>query len=217
MILFAADNHYGQHPGRVLYEQLKSEYPIEFHEDDWTCFGQDLVARYELLVLNLIAGTCEVPVPGPEAEVQVKAWLNAGKPVLLLHGASAAFWHWEWWRPLAGYRWVRPNDPDGVASSHHPVRPYAARVSKARHPLCRRLQDVEMPEDEIYLNLEQTSPVMTLMETTTDEGTFPMCHETITPHGGRILAYIPGHRPDVVAQPGNVANCRTLLDYLRPV
>jgi hypothetical protein len=214
MILFAADNHYGAHPGRVLFEQLDSDYPIEFYEDDWACFEQDLVARYDLMMLNMIADTCDVPPPAPAAEARVKAYVEAGKPILLLHGASAAFWSWDWWRPLVGYRWVRPLDPDGLASSHHPKRPYMACVSKTRHPLCQQLQDVEMPLDEIYINLEQTAPVITLMQTTTDEGTFPMCYETLTSFGGRMLAYIPGHRPEVVAQAGNMSNCRVLIDAL---
>ncbi|MDE0838622.1 MAG: ThuA domain-containing protein [Kiritimatiellae bacterium] len=214
MILFAADQHYGQHCGRVLYEQLKDEFPMEFHENDWSCFEQDLVSRYDLLVLNLIADTCGVPPPAAAAEPCVDAFVRAGKPILLLHGASAAFWPWAWWRSLVGYRWVRPQDPDGVEASHHPRRPYLAKVSKTQHPLSTHLQDVDMPEDEIYLNLEQTAAVVTLMETRTDEGTFPMCYETMTPFGGHIAAYLPGHLPEVVAQPGNVANCRALIRWL---
>jgi hypothetical protein len=138
----------------------------------------------------------------------------SGGNLLLLHGSSAAFWMWEWWRSIVGFRWVRGEDPDGVDPSWHPRRPYKVRVTKSRHPLCARLQEVDMPEDEVYLGLEQTSPTMTLMETTTEEGTFPMCYETITTWGGRIVGYLPGHAPEGVRHPANVANCRAIIDYL---
>jgi len=34
MILFAADNHYDTHAGRVLYDEIKDAYDLEFHEDE---------------------------------------------------------------------------------------------------------------------------------------------------------------------------------------
>lgn len=215
MILFAADRHYDVHPGRVLYQAIQDTYAIEFHEDDWSCFEQaDLKDRYDLLMLNMIAGTCDVPPPGAAAEPHVRAYVEAGGNLLLLHGSSAAFWPWDWWRPLPGFRWVRGNDPDGIPASTHPKRPYQVKVAKTRHPLCDRLQEVDLPEDEIYIELEQTCPTLTLMQTTTVEGTFPQCYLCWTPFGGTIAGYLPGHRPDVVGDPRMVANVRILLDYL---
>jgi hypothetical protein len=215
MILFVADNHYDTHGGRALYECLRNDYDLQFAEDEWACLeAGNLRARYALLVVALIGGTCEVPFPDAAAEEPVRDYVESGGNLLLLHGGSAAFWHWEWWRPLVGYRWVRGDDPDGFPASTHPVRPYRVEVSKSRHPLCGKLKSFDMPEDEIYTNLEQTCPVTTLMETTTDEGTFPMCYETETSHGGRVLGYLPGHRPDAIRTPGNLANVRVLLEEL---
>ena len=92
MILFAADRHYDMYPGRVLYEAIQSHYDIDFYEDDWSCFAQgNLAERYELMVLNMIAGTCEVPPPADSTEGNVKAYAEAGGYFLLLHGSSAAF------------------------------------------------------------------------------------------------------------------------------
>lgn len=215
MILFAADRHYDVYPGRVLYEAIRSHYDIDFYEDDWSCFAQeDLAERYDLMVLNMIAGTCEVPPPPDSTEGNVKAYAEAGGHFLLLHGSSAAFWPWDWWRPLVGHRWVRGGDPDGVESSSHPQRPYRVEVARTRHPLCAQLQSLDLPEDEIYIRLEQTCPTMTLMTTTTEEGTFVQCYEAHTPAGGKVVGYTPGHRPDVVGSEGMVANCRVLIDYL---
>jgi len=113
-----------------------------------------------------------------------------------------------------GLRWVREDDPDGFAPSTHPRQPYLVRVAKSRHPLCQLLQEAAIPEDELYVDLEQTCPIVTLMETTITEGTFPMCYETTTPWGGKIVGYIPGHAADVVRLHYNVANCRIIIDYL---
>jgi len=215
MILFVADDHYQARPGARLYECIRDSYDIEFFENDWTGLrAPDLAERCDLLALNLIAGTGETPPPGPEAETQVRRYLENGGRLLLLHGASAAFWHWDWWRPIVGFRWVRGDDPDGFEPSTHPKRPYSVTVAKCRHPLCRILLPMDLPEDEIYTRLEQTRPATILMETTTDEGTFVQCYETTTPWGGAVLGFLPGHRQEVVQAPAFVANCRTLIDSL---
>ena len=215
MILFVADNHYGTFAGRVLFECLRNHYEIEFHEDDWGSLTEGhLAGKYDLLMFNLIGGTCNIPAPGPVAEQQVRQYLEAGKSLFLLHGASAAFWQCSWWRSIVGFRWVRQEDPDGFAKSSHPIRPYFVEVAKSRHLLCQQLQDVAQPADEIYINLEQSCPTTTLMTTTTKEGTFPMAYETITPWGGKIVSYLPGLTPEAVRHPGNVANCRSIIKYL---
>ena len=166
------------------------------------------------LILNMIGGTCNQPHPGPDAEKRVRSYLERGGSILLLHGSSAAFWQWDWWRRLPGERWVRPNDPDGVASSTHPRRPYTVRVSKSRHLLTSRLKEMELPEDEIYINLENTCPCMRLMETHIEEGTFVQCCEAATPWGGKLISFIPGHKPEVTADPVLIANIVTLIDHL---
>ena len=118
------------------------------------------------------------------------------------------------WRPIVGLRWVRHGDPDGTAASHHPVRPYQVVVSETRHPLCTQLADMDLPRDEVYMKLEQTCPVMVLMETTTDEGTFPQCHINQTPWGGTMIGFLPGHRKQVIRSKSVLDNCRVLINYL---
>lgn len=214
-ILFAADRHGGARPGAALFAEIKGDFDFEFFEDDWSCFERGpLAGRHELVVLNMIAGMSGVAPPGAAAEREVRAYAEAGGSFLLLHGASAAFWPWDWWRPIVGFRWVRPDDPDGAERSVHPRRPYRVARAKCRHPLVARLVEMDLPEDEIYLRLEQTCPTMTLLETTTDEGTFPVCHENATPWGGRVIGFTPGHKPEVARRPELVANVRTLIEYL---
>ena len=215
MILFVADDHGGARCGAALHEGLRDHYDIAFFENDWTCFdAPGLLEACDFLMLSLIATMGGVAPPGAKAEGNVRSFVERGGKMLLVHGGSAAFWHWDWWRPIVGFRWVRDNDPDGFEASHHPNRPYRVTVAKSRHPLCSKLRDMDLPEDEIYMRLEQTCPAVVLMETTTDEGAFPQCYETMTPWGGTVLGFLPGHRREVIQHEAMLGNCRVLMDYL---
>lgn len=214
MILFASDNHYDNRPGAAVYDCIRDDYEIAFFEDDWGCFSEENLEGCHLLILNMIGDTCGLPHPDSVAEKVIKQYMESGRPVLLLHGSSAAFWKWKWWREIVGFRWVRPEDPDGVAASWHPVRPYKVVKSKSRHALISNLRDLDLPSDEIYISLEQVSPAITLMETYTDEGVFPQCYETVTPWGGRMLAFIPGHAEVVTTHPDVIHNIKVLIDDL---
>lgn len=217
MIYFFADSHYGVNPGKHIFESLGESLKkrIVFTEDSWelleSCrWGDDC----ELLVLNMIAGTCGQPMPGSGAEKAVRKYCEKGGNILLLHGSSAAFWEWAWWREIVGLRWVRPNDPDGVAASTHPVKAYKVIPAKARHELAGKLKEMDFESDEIYINLEQTVPLMILMTTHIEEGIFPQCCEAISPWGGKIVSFIPGHKPEATTKKELIFNVDTIIKYL---
>jgi hypothetical protein len=217
MIYFFADNHFGSHPGKNIFENLPGELKerIIFAEDDFTLLESgDWLDDCELLILNMIGATCNLPHPGTGAESAVRAWCEKAGNMLLLHGSSAAFWQWKWWRECCGYRWVRPNDPDKVEASYHPVKPYSLRLCKSRHPLMEKLQAVELPADEIYAKLEQVSPAHILMDTAIEEGVFPQCFEAVTPWGGKLVHFIPGHSPEVTSNPVIISNICAIINYL---
>ncbi|MDD2478689.1 MAG: hypothetical protein PHS31_02215 [Victivallaceae bacterium] len=217
MIYFFSDNHYGAYPGRRIYESLPDELrqSIIFTVDHWDILENgEWEKDCELLILHMIGDTCGQPHPGSEAEKAIKKYCSRGGNILLLHGSSAAFWQWQWWRNVVGERWVRPNDPDGVCASYHPRAPYLLKTCKARHPLVSKLIEIELPEDEIYVALEHTAPSLSLMETTINEGTFVQCSETLTPWGGIILNFIPGHDPSVTTHPSIIKNITLFITYL---
>lgn len=217
MILFLCDNHFGTHGGRLIAESLKdSGTRVHLVEDDFDKpLGSKLWAQTDLLVLHLIAATSGNPLPCDALCEEVLAYLRCGKPVLLLHGASAAFWHKDWWRTNTGLRWVRKDDPDGSAASWHPVRPFRLKRSKTPHPLATRLVPIDFPSDEIYIELEQTRPIWTLMQVTTDEGTYPQACLSQTQWGGAVGCYLPGHAPLLVSLPQNTHNVREFVNWLR--
>jgi hypothetical protein len=217
MIYFIADDHYESFPGRKIYESLPEELRknITFCENDWSILeAGELPDDCELLILNMIGTTCNLPHPDANAEKAVRSWCEKGGNFLLLHGSSAAFWQWNWWREIVGYRWVRPGDPDQVPTSTHPKQPYSLRVLKTRHPLIGKLQAFDLPEDEIYTELEQVSPTMTLMDTCIEQGVYPQCFESINPWGGKMFSFLPGHREEATTNPALVANITEIIKYL---
>ena len=217
MIYFFADDHYESHPGKVVFEHLPAELKgrIAFYDNEWDVLEHaDWDCDCELMILNMIGATCNQPHPGAEAEKRVLRYLERGGNALLLHGSSAAFWMWDWWRPLVGERWIRPNDPDGMPASTHPKKPYFVKRSVTRHALARELREMDLPEDEIYTNLENTCPCMRLMETQIEEGTFVQCCEALAPWGGKLVSFIPGHYPQVTSHPDVTANIATIVNYL---
>lgn len=217
MIYFFADDHYNAHCGKNIYENLPDNWKekITFRENDWTILESgSWLKDCDVLILNLIGTTCDLPHPGPGAEKAVLSWVEKGGNILLLHGASAAFWQWPWWRNMVGLRWVRPGDPDGIAPSTHPVKPYTVTLSKTRHPLIRELHPFSLEEDEIYTELEAVSPVMVFMETKIEEGSFPQAFETLTPCGGKIVSFLPGHRESSFRNRDFQHNILKLISYL---
>jgi hypothetical protein len=217
MIYFFADNHYDSHPGKNIFENLPVELKnkIKFFEDDWSELeNSNWQDDCELMILNLIGDTCNIPHPNSNAEEKVKKYLQSGGNMLLLHGSSAAFWQWDWWRNIVGFRWVRPNDPDQIAASTHPIKPYSLRICKARHELINKLIPLDLPSDEIYTELEQVSPALILMDTVITEGVYPQCLENYTPWGGKFVHFIPGHNVEVTTNDKFLNNIVTIINYL---
>ena len=218
MNYFFTDDHYGVNPGRHIFELLPEDFRAEtvFTENDWSVLESGKWAEEcGLLALHMIAGTCGQPLPGPGAEKAVRAYCERGGDLLLLHGSSAAFWNWDWWRGMVGLRWVRPEDPDGIAPSTHPVVPCTVEVAKVRHPLASELRKIELPTDEVYIDLEQVSPVTILMDTTINGHTYPQAYLAETPWGGRIAAFIPGHKPECTQNPDLIADIAALIRWLK--
>lgn len=216
-VYFFADDHFGQHSGKNIFEHLpqSTRERIVFVENDLDLLESGKwLDDCELLILNLIGDTCNIPHAGKNAENAVKKWCEKGGNALLLHGSSAAFWQWDWWRKIVGMRWVRPNDPDNVEKSTHPKKPFSLRVCKTRHPLHSQLVPFELDTDEIYIELEQVSPITVLMDTFIEEGVYPQCFETVTPWNGRFVSFLPGHFPTATGNAKLIANIDAIINYL---
>ena len=108
MIYFFSDSHFDKHCGANLYEQFPAGLKARtvFTENQWDILENGEWDRdCELLILNMIATTCGQTHAGEAAEAAVKRYVERGGNILMLHGSSAAFWHWAWWREVCGFRW----------------------------------------------------------------------------------------------------------------
>ena len=183
-----------------------------FTENEWDLLESGRwVDDCELLILHCIAGTCGQPLPSSGAETAVTAYLTRGGNVLLLHGSSAAFWHWAWWRRIVGLRWVRPNDPDGVMPSSHPHSPCQVVPVPSEHSLSEVLKPFELEDDEVYIDLQEEGAVTVLMITQVAGKTYPQCFETQTASGSRIVSFLPGHLEANVRNPILAADVALLV------
>ena len=211
MILFLADNHYGKSPGRNLYESLCNDFDFDFFEDDLNPLC-NAITDYSLLILNLIPDTPGSAKPDANMTRNLKIYLESGKPLLLLHGSSATLPEEEWWRDLVGLRWVRGDDPWHVDASTHPNDPFRVRKTKNSHALCERLTEFDA-DDELYINLELTSPILTLMESDWNGRSWPQCYVKSTVWGGKLCSFIPGHSKRVVKSNAVTHNVGELIKW----
>ena len=75
MIYFFADDHYGVHPGKNIFEKLPEELKnrITFVENNWELLQSgEWLKDCELLILNMIGTTCNLPHPDENAEKVIK-------------------------------------------------------------------------------------------------------------------------------------------------
>ena len=217
MIYFFADDHYGTHAGRCLYGQLPMELRVRmvFTENDWSLLESGRwTVDCELLILHCIAGTCGQPMPGEGAENAVQKYLARGGNVLLLHGSSAAFWHWPWWRRIVGLRWVREHDPDGAAPSTHPHAPCRVETVPSLHPLAKVLKPFDVEEDEVYINLQDEGSVTVLMTTEVAGKRYPQCFEAQSAAGSRMVSFLPGHRHENIHNKTLIEDVAVLINDL---
>lgn len=198
MILFA-DRHYDTYAGRLMGNHLRAVTDITYVEEDYPRLLEALAAApRSILALHAIAGT-----PGNEdipdgVEESVKAHLERGNDVWLLHGGGAAFWPWPWWREWMRVRWIRRNDPDIADPSWHPVTPYSLIPTASGLSACPGLRALDLPADELYLNLHQHGDVDIWMTADYDGRSWPQVYVHDTPAGGRAFGFIPGHDPAVI-------------------
>ena len=207
VVIFFADRHYGAAPGRIQAKLLRLLCEVHYIEEDYAALIAALAAHPEAtLAVNAIAGTPGNPAPDAALEAPLKAHLAAGRPLWILHGGSAAFWPWAWWRQLMPLRWVRANDPDQVPASTHPVVPLHLTATPGAHESFLNLPAItDLPTDELYIKLAVQHPFETWLNITYEGVDYPQACSASSPWGGPIHCFLPGHSAEVLGHPAYAA------------
>ncbi len=151
---------------------------------------------YDIILLNGMLASI-----APEEERGLLGAVRAGKPLLVLHAASASFRrspprppgdpvaaHPEFYEMIGGY-----------VERHPPLGPVRVRVTAPRHPVVEGLGDFEIV-DELFLFRNLPADNEVLLETDF-EGTKRPLAWTRTWGAGRVLHIALGHGPKAAANP----------------
>lgn len=166
--------------------------------EDARFLGSPGLTSFDLIVLHY--QNHQVPAPGG-ALAKLKAAVEAGKGLVLVHFACGAFIDWETrtvapeFESIAGRVWnpkLRGHDPRG---------PFRVRIVDRSHPITLGMADFET-DDELYTCLEGITPIQVLAAATSkvDGKEYPMAF-VLTPGKGRSFHCVLGHDPKALEFP----------------
>ena len=97
--------------------------------------------KYDAVVLHFM--DWEVPDPGPKARANLKAFVENGKGMVVVHFACGAFQDWPEFKNLAGRAW------DPKLRGHDPYGKFKVEITDTKHPITKGLKSFETT-DEMY-------------------------------------------------------------------
>ncbi|MGI6271457.1 MAG: ThuA domain-containing protein [Anaerohalosphaeraceae bacterium] len=148
---------------------------------------------YDAVVLHWM--NWEKPDPGEAARANLKAFVEGGKGLVLVHFACGAFQDWPEFRNLVGRAYdpkLRPHDPFGK---------YTVNIVDPDHPITRGMKDFETT-DELYTCLAGDRKVRMLAtaKSVVDGKDYPMAF--VLRYGKGCVFHSPlGHDAAALANP----------------
>jgi hypothetical protein len=126
----------------------------------------------------------------------IGAWVQAGKPTLVLHCGIGAYSDWQAYRQWIGRYWVWGGEP--LPASGHPHEPCDLRVLDGVR------WDVPwstawLPRDEVYIRLGQAAPVHELLTAQIGGESHPAAWQSVEQEN--VAVFAPGHRWDIWTLP----------------
>jgi len=185
-VVLLADEHFGSGGREGLAEVLKclsGESPTLVEAA--TGLSAETIAEADLLVLYHTHD-----VPSMETQKTMRAWVGAGKPLLLVHAALGAYPQWDEYTAWCGRVW-------DWGSSEHPHEPTTLVMTKGG--LTAGWSEAWLPRDEVFIKLGQRSVVKDLLTARISTGDFPAAWiSSVNPNIG---IWVPGHRRDLWSLP----------------
>jgi len=149
--------------------------------------------KYDAVVLHFM--NWEQPDPGENARANLKAFVENGKGLVLVHFACGAFQDWPEFKNLAGRAW------DPKLRAHDPFGKYTVNIVDPKHPVTKGMKDFETT-DELYTCLAGDRKVRMLAtaKSVVDGKDYPMAF-TFRYGKGRVFHSPLGHDAPALANP----------------
>lgn len=129
----------------------------------------------------------------PAARAVIAAWVQAGKPLAIVHCGIGAYADWLEYKKWSGLYWVW-HDEDAPVKSGHPHEPCTIHVQAAAFPT--PWTEAWLPRDEVYIRLGQAAEVEMLATATMADGQeWPVAWRSKAQRN--VAVFAPGHRPDI--------------------
>lgn len=207
LILSGGPAHDFARTSPMLAELLRAvDIESEIHES-FAAIEDGSLLEFDLLTINCIRWTCSQPQVSAEwrenwaltlsaaARDGFLRFLDAGRGLLALHGATICFDDWPEYRQILGAWW------DWGHSGHAPFQKHAMRVHTDFHPVTAGVEDFVV-EDELYTDARITDSVSPLVEGEWQGALHPMLW--LREYGqARVCYNALGHGPEAFEHPAN--------------
>lgn len=152
--------------------------------------SSDIAGRFDAIVLHGIFGRNHA------AEEAIERYVHAGRGLVVVHIASAAFEGSARFRRLVGRVWEYGGYPSEPFTSSHPPRgAFRIDIVDPKHPITAGMTAFTVEDDERYQDLlvAPDTRTHTLAEATLAGRTEPIAWIVLPPEGGRVFHLTLGH------------------------
>jgi predicted dehydrogenase/type 1 glutamine amidotransferase len=186
--LLHADEHFGGGGREGIAGALKE---LTGHDAIVVDAAKHGLGGVELHDVDIICLYHTVRAADEETQRVLTDWVEAGRPLLVVHAALGAYPDWHAYQEWIGRQWAW-----GVSS--HPYEAMDLKVTEG-NPLGFGWASGWLPVDEVFIDLQTTASVVVGMTGRITTGEFPVAwFNEARPN---IACWMPGHRRDSWAVP----------------
>ena len=151
------------------------------------------ITRYKAIVLHFM--NWKQPAPGEAARENLRAFVQRGGGLVLVHFACGAWQDWPEFKTLAGRVW----DPN--LRAHDPRGAFRVQIVAPEHPITAGMKSFDT-DDELYTCLtgEREVQVLASARSKVDGKVYPMAF-AFTYGKGRVFHCVLGHDARALSNP----------------
>ena len=185
-ILLVTGGHSYDNAFHSVFEQPEADWRVTINPHP-AAFSGDIRGRYDAVVLYDM--TSEVD---EERRKNLRAYVEAGGGLLVLHHAILDYQDWPWFEQTVGGKYLESDEGEDAASTYlHDVEMVVRVVAK--HPVTAGLEDFRI-EDETYGGMRISDANRVLLETDEKSSDGPVAWVSSYPRA-RVVYVQLGHGP----------------------